>query len=161
MREVIQEEKNKIYISAIVIFWILFVFFILTIYLSIFSMYLTSYGFYSYLPLLSFFTGWKFLFVMLLQTILGIILVILASRAKLTKIYKAFLILTGSSAVFIFFSIISLAWIVHSLYIALFGESLNTGWVANGTIILFQLVFLVGAIGSIVLIAMKKVIVKE
>ena len=161
MRQVIQEEKNKIYISTILIFWILFVFFILTTYLSVFSMYLTSYGFYSYLPLLSFFIGWKFLFVMLLQTILGIILVILASRAKFTKIYKAFLILTGSSAVFIFFSIISLAWIVHSTYIALFGENLNNGWVANGTIILFQLAFLVGAIGSIVLIAKKKVIVKE
>ncbi len=156
-----QVEKNRINISAIVIFWILSALFILTTYLSIFSMYLTSYGFYSYLPFFSFFIGWKFLFVMLIQAILGIILIILASRAKFIKILKAFLILTGSSAVFIFFSIISLAWIVHGLYIALFGQSPDAGWVANGTVILFQLAFLVGAIGSIVLLTKKDVIVKE
>lgn len=157
----IQVEKNRINISVIIIFWILFVFFILTTYLSIFSMYLTSYGFYSYLPFLSFFIGWKFLFAMLIQAILGIILIILASRKKYIKNLKAFLILTGSSAVFIFLSIVSLAWIVHNLYIALFGESSNTGWIANGTVILFQLVFLVGAIGSMVLLKKKDVIVKE
>lgn len=157
----IQEEKNKIYISTIVIFWIIFALFILTTYLSIFNMYLTSYGYYSYLPLLSFFIGWKFLFIMLMQTFLGVILIILTSIAKFTKISKTFLIFTGSSAACIFFSIISLSWIVHSLFIQLFGESSNSGWAANEIIILFQLAFLVGAIGSIVLIAKKKVIVKE
>ena len=156
-----QKEKNKIYLSTIVIFWIIFAFFILTTYLSIFSMYLTSYGFYSYLPLLSFFIAWKFLFVMLIQTFLGIVLIFLTSRAKFTKISKVFLIVTGSSAACIFFSIISLAWIVNGLFIGLFGENSNSGWAANGTIILFQLALLVGAIGSIVLIAKKKVIVKE
>jgi hypothetical protein len=72
-----------------------------------------------------------------------------------------FLILTGSSAVFIFLSIVSLAWIVHNLYTVLFGENPYTGWIANGTVILFQLAFLVGAIGSIVLLTKKDVIVKE
>ena len=105
IREKMQEEKNKIYISTLVIFWITFAFFILTTYLSIFSMYLTNYGYYSYLPLLSFSIGWKFLFVMLLQTFLGLALIILASRAKLTKILKAFFILTGASAACIFFSL--------------------------------------------------------
>ena len=157
----IQVEKNSINISAIIIFWIIFAFFILTTYLSIFSMYLTSYGFYSYLPLLSFFIGWKFLFVILIQAILGIILIILASRGKFIKNLKAFFILTGSSAVIIFLSIVSLAWIVHNLYIVLFGENPNTGWIANGTVILFQLAFLIGAIGSIVLLTKKDVIVKE
>ena len=152
-----QEEKNKIYISTLVIFWITFVFFILTTYLSIFSMYLTSYGYYSYLPLLSFFMGWKFLFVMLLQTFLGLALIILASRAKLTKISKAFLILTGSSAACIFFSINTFGWIVYMLFIKLFGESSKSGWVVNGVVILFQLTLLVGAVSSIVLIAKKKV----
>jgi len=156
-----QVEKNRINISIIIIFWITFVFFILTTYLSIFSMYLTSYGFYSYLPFLSFFIGWKFLFVILLQAIMGIILIVLASKGKFLKNLKAFLILTGSSAVFIFLSIVSLAWIVSNLYTVLFGENPNTGWVANGTVILFQLAFLVGAIGSIVLLTRKDVIVKE
>ena len=153
--------KNKIYISTILIFWIIFAFFILTTYLSIFSMYLTSYGYYSYLPLFSFFIGWKFLFVMLIQAFLGIALIFLASRAKFTKISKAFLIIMGSSAACIFYSIISLSWIVHGFFIELFGESSNSGWAANGTIILFQLILLVGAIGSMVLIAKKKVIVKD
>jgi len=152
-----QVEKNRINISIIIIFWITFVFFILTTYLSIFSMYLTSYGFYSYLPFLSFFIGWKFLFVILLQAIMGIILIVLASKGKFLKNLKAFLILTGSSAVFIFLSIVSLAWIVSNLYTVLFGENPNTGWVANGTVILFQLAFLVGAIGSIVLLTRKDV----
>ena len=109
-------------------------------------MYLTSYGFYSYLPLFSFFIAWKFLFVMLIQTFLGIVLIFLTSRAKFTKISKVFLIVTGSSAACIFFSIISLAWIVNGLFIGLFGENSNSGWAANGTIILFQLALLVGAI---------------
>jgi hypothetical protein len=156
-----QVEKNRINISVIIIFWITFVFFILTTYLSIFSMYLTSYGFYSYLPFLSFFIGWKFLFFILIQAILGIILIVLASKGKFIKNLKAFLMLTGSSSVFIFLSIVSLAWIVHNLYTVLFGENPNTGWVANGTVILFQLAFLVGAIGSMVLLTKKDVIVKE
>jgi hypothetical protein len=98
---------------------------------------------------------------MLIQAILGIILIILASRKKFIKNLKAFLILAGSSAVFIFLSIVSLAWIVHNLYIVLFGESPNAGWIANGIVILFQLTFLIGALGSIVLLTKKDVIVKE
>jgi len=156
-----QVEKNRINISVIITFWAVFAFYILTTYLSIFSMYLTSYGFYSYMPLLSFFVGWKFLLVMLIQAILGIILIILASRGKFFKNLKTFLILTGSSAVLIFLSIVFLAWIVHNLYIVLFGQNPNTGWVANGTVILFQSIFLSGAIGSIVLLTKKDVNIKE
>jgi len=148
-----EDKKNKIYTSILVILWITFAFFILTTYLSIFGMYLTSYG---YLP--SFFIGWKFLFVMLIQAFLGLALIILASIAKLTKIFKAFLILMGSSATCILFSIISFGWIVYSLFIKLFGESSKSGWVVNGVVILFQLALLVGAVGSVVLIAKKKVI---
>ena len=147
-----EDKKNKIYTSILVILWITFAFFILTTYLSIFGMYLTSYG---YLP--SFFIGWKFLFVMLIQAFLGLALIILASRAKLTKILKGFFILTGASAACIFFSIISFGWIVYMLFIKLFGESSKSGWVVNGVVILFQLALLVGAVGSIVLIAKKKV----
>ena len=157
----VQVKKNRINNSVIMIFWTLSAFFILTTYLTIFSMYLTGFGFYSYLPFISFFTGWKFIIVILIQAVLGIILIILASRGKFIKDLKVFLILTGSSAVFIFFSIVSLAWIVHNLYIVLFGENPNTGWIANGTVILFQLAFLIGAIGSIVLLTKKDVIVKE
>jgi len=156
-----KEEKNKIYISTLVIFWILFALFILTAFLSIFSMYLTEYDYYLYLPFFSFFIGWKFLLVMLIQSSLGIALIIIASVAKFTKISKAFLILVGSSTACIFFSIIFLSTIVYSLFIAIFGESYNSGWAANGTIILFQLAFLIGAIGYMVLSAKKKVIIKE
>jgi len=156
-----QEENNKIYISTIIIFWTVVAFFILTTYLSIFSMYLTSYGFYSYLPLLSFFVGGKFLLVMLVQTLLGIALIILTSMAKFTKISKVFLIITGSSAAGIFLSIVSLAWIIQGIFVGLFGEGSNSGWVANGIVILFQLGLLVGAIGSMILMAKKKIIVKE
>jgi len=156
-----QEENNKIYISTIIIFWTIVAFFILTTYLSIFSMYLTSYGFYLYLPLLSFFVGGKFLFVMLVQALLGIALIILTSMAKFTKISKAFLITAGSSAAGILFSIISLAWIIQGIFVGLFGEGSNRGWVANGIVILFQLALLAGAIGSMILIAKKKIIVKE
>ena len=85
-------------------------------------------------------------------------MIILASIAKLTKISKVFLILMGSSADCIFFSIISFGWIVYILFINLFGESSKSGWVVNGVVILFQLALLVGAVGSIVLIAKKKVI---
>ena len=157
----VKEEKYKIYISTIVIFWVLFACFILSTYLSIFSMYLTSYGYYLHLPLFSFFIGWKFLFVMLIQTFLGIALIILASIEKITKISKAFLILSGLSAACIFFSIVSFGSIVYSLFIKLFGESFQSGWAANGAIILFQLTFLIGAIGSIFLIAKKRVAFKK
>ncbi|MFZ3386764.1 MAG: hypothetical protein WA120_06275 [Candidatus Hydromicrobium sp.] len=40
----------------------------------------------------------------------------------------------------------------------MFGESSKSGWVVNGVVILFQLALLVGAIGSMVFIAKKKVI---
>jgi hypothetical protein len=123
-------------------------------------MYLTSYGYYSYLPLFSFFMGWKFLFVMLMQAFLGIALIILASIAKSTKISKVFLILMGSSAACIFFSIIFFGTIVYMLFIKLFGESSRSGWAANGITILFQLAFLLSAAGSLVLMAKKRVIVK-
>ena len=124
-------------------------------------MYLTSYGYYSYLPLLPFFVGGKFLFVMLIQVFLGIALIILALMAKFTKISKIFLIITGSSAACIFFSIVSLAWIIQSLFVGLFGESSSSGWAANGVVILFQIALLVGAIGSVVLIVKKKIQIKS
>ena len=44
------------------------------------------------------------------------------------------------------------------LFIKLFGESSKSGWVVNGVVVLFQLALLVGAAGSIILIAKKKVI---
>ena len=57
-----------------------------------------------------------------------------------------------------FFSIISFGWIVYMLFIKLFGESSKSGWVVNGVVVLFQLALFVGAAGSIILIAKKKVI---
>jgi hypothetical protein len=88
---------------------------------------------------------------------LGVALIILASIEKITKILKAFLIFYGLSAACIFFSIISFGLIVYSLFIKLFGKSCKNVWVANGTIILIQFTFLIGAIGSMVLIAKKRV----
>ena len=84
-------------------------------------------------------------------------MIVLALVAKFTKIYKTFLIITGSSAACIFFSIVSLAWIIQGIFAGLFGGGSNSGWAANGVVILFQVVLLAGAIGSMVLIAKKQI----
>jgi len=89
---------------------------------------------------------------------LGLTLLILTARAKLDKIFKSFLLLTGSSAVGVFVSIL-LHGVIYGLFILLFGEGF---WERIGipdepfffmmAIFVCPLAYLVGTVGSIVLI---------
>lgn len=144
------DRKNKIYISTVVIFWIIFAFFILMVSGMYFGM---------YLPFSNFFVGIP---VRVVLSLLGIALIVLAARARFTKISKAFFILTGSSALGIGLSI-DLHNLVYALFIKLFGESF---WAGMGdepvffilATIVCPIALLVGAIGSIILVAKKKII---
>jgi len=147
-----QEEKNKIYTSTLVIFWITFAFFIMVMA-----------GMYLYIvPYIGIITAVPFRAVL---SILGIVLIILAAKAKFTKIAKVFFILTGASALGIGLSI-DLHNLVYALFIKLFGESI---WGGMGdepvffilATIVCPLALLVGAIGSIILITKKKIIIKK
>ena len=146
------KEKNKLYISTLVIFWIIVAFFILAtsgMYLSI------------YLHFLVYFVS---LPSRVILSLLGIVLIVLAARARFTKISKAFFILTGSAELGFGLSII-LHNLVFALFIKLFGEGywdrVNIGdepvFFILATIIC-PLALLVGIIGSIILIARKKVL---
>ena len=144
-----QEEKNKIYTSILVIFWITFAFFIMVMA-----------GMYLYIiPYIGIITGIPFRAVL---SILGIVLIILAAKAKFTKIAKVFFILTGASSIGMGLSMI-LHNLVFALLIKLFGEGIWSGMGDEPVFfilatIVCPLALLVGAIGSIVLIAKKKVI---
>lgn len=148
-----EDKKNKIYISTVVIFWIIFAFFILMVSGMYFGM---------YLPFSNFFVGMP---VRVVLSLLGIALIVLAARARFTKISKAFFILTGSSALGIGLSI-DLHNLVFALLIKLFGEGIWSGMGDEPVFfilatIVCPLALLVGAIGSMVFIAKKKVIIKE
>jgi len=90
--------------------------------------------------------------------LLGLALIILTARAKLDKIFKSFLLLTGSSAVGVFVSIL-LHGAIYGLFILIFGEGF---WERIGipdepfffimAIFVCPLAYLVGTVGSIVLI---------
>jgi MFS family permease len=86
---------------------------------------------------------------------LGVTLLVLAARAKLTKMLKAFLLLTGASATGIPVFIV-LSNVVYGLFIYFFGPGF---WGGTGdepfffilAVLVCPVAFLVGAIGSIVL----------
>ena len=86
---------------------------------------------------------------------LGVTLLVLAARAKLTKMLKAFLLLSGASAVGLpVFAVLHNA--VYALFIYFFGADF---WGSMGdepfffvmAVLVCPIAFLVGAIGSIVL----------
>jgi hypothetical protein len=145
-----QEGKNKIYISTLVIFWLIFAFFILNL-LSMFAM-----------PLFGPYIQFVSIPLMVILPIIGIALIVLVSRVKFQKIAKAFFILTGSSAIGI-----TVFGVLHNLLFALliklFGEDFGARigdepvFFILATIVC-PIALLVGIIGSIVLIAKKKVI---
>jgi hypothetical protein len=143
-----KEEKNKIYISTLVIFWITFAFFIMVMA----GMYL------SFVPYISIISGVAFRVVL---SILGIALIILAAKAKFTKIARVFFILTGASAIGMGLSMV-LHNLVFALLIKLFGEGI-LGSMGDEPVffilatIICPLALLIGAIGSIVLISKKKI----
>ncbi len=72
-----KEKKNKIYISTLVIFWLIFAFFILNA-LSMYAM-----------PLFGQFNQFISIPSMVILPILGIALIVLVSRAKFTKACKS------------------------------------------------------------------------
>jgi len=145
------QKKNKVYISTLVVFWIIFAFFIL----MVAGMYLGM-----YLPFLPFMG----LPSIALISLLGIALIVLAAKAKFTKISKAFLILTGSASAGMGISVL-LHNLIFGLFIKLFGEGF---WERIGigdepvffilATMICPVAILVGAIGSIVFIARKKVL---
>ena len=144
-----QEEKNKIYISILVIFWLIFAFFIL----NVSSMWC--------MPLFGPFIQFISIPSMIILPTLGIALIVLAVRAKFIKISKAFFILTGSSAIGI-----TVFGVMHNLLFALliklFGEDFGARMGDEPVFfilatIVCPIALLVGVIGSIVLIAKKKV----
>jgi hypothetical protein len=144
-----KEEKNKIYISALVIFWIIFAFFIL--------MELMTFG----MPLFGIFINFIGIPSMVILPILGIAFIVLISKVKLQKISKVFFILTGSSAIGI-----PVFGILHNLLFAilikLFGEEFGARMGDEPVFfilatIVCPIALLVGITGSIVLITKKKV----
>ena len=142
-------DNNKIYLSVLVIFWLIFAFFILNI-LSMYAM-----------PLFGQFIQFISIPFMVILPILGITLIVLVSRAKFLKIVKAFFILTGSCAIGI-----TVFAVMHNLLFALliklFGEEFGARMGDEPVFfilatIVCPIALLVGIIGSIVLIAKKKV----
>jgi hypothetical protein len=93
---------------------------------------------------------------------LGLTLLILTARAKLDKLFKGFLLLTSASAVGFFVSIL-FHGVVYGLFILIFGEDF---WDRMGipdepvfflmALIICPIAYLVGTIGSIVLMLRRK-----
>jgi hypothetical protein len=143
-------KKNKIYISTLVVFWALFAFSITAV-LNFFVM-----NFFDLFCRILFYSS------AIALPCLGIALTVLAVKAKLTKTSKIFFILTGASAIGIVACSI-LHNLVYALFIILFGEGF---WAGIGdepvffilAVIVCPIVLLVGIIGSIVIIAKKKTI---
>jgi hypothetical protein len=144
-----KEKENKINISTLIIFWLIVAFFIVNA-LSMFAM-----------PLFGQFNQFISIPSMVILTVLGIALIVLVSRAKLQKLAKAFFILTGSAAIGI-----SVFAVLHNLLFALliklFGEDFGARMGDEPVFfilatIVCPIALLVGIIGSIVLIAKKKV----
>jgi cytochrome b561 len=146
------DNKNKINTSTITIFWVTLAFSILTI-LSIFIMnkfeiLISNYFFFS---------------LAIILTCLGITLIVFAKKAKITKISRAFFILTGSSAAGIVIGII-LHNLIYALFIKIFGEGF-WGAIDDEPVffifatIICPIALLIGIIGSIILISKKKIII--
>lgn len=145
-----EDKKNKIYISTLVIFWLIFAFFILNA-LSMYAM-----------PLFGPINQFMFIPLMVILPLLGIALIVLVSRAKFQKTAKTFFILTGSAAIGI--SVFAVLHnILFALLIKLFGEDFGARMGDEPVFfilatIVCPIAFLVGIIGSIVLIAKKRII---
>ncbi len=147
-----ENKKNKIYTSTMVIFWITLAFFIVTI-SNIFIM-----------NLIDLFNRYLFFAAAIILPCLGIALIVLAAKAKFTRISKVFFILTGASAIGMVVGSV-LHNLVYALFIKLFGEGF---WANLGdepvffifATIICPLALLVGIIGGIVLISRKKIILQ-
>ncbi len=142
------DKKNKIRISTLVIFWITFAFSILIL-SNVFFM-----------NLIGFFNRFLFYLSAFALPGLGIALIVLAVKANFVRISKAFFILTGAASIGMVVGAV-LHNLVYALLIKLSGEGFwgNMGdepvFFIFATIIC-PLALLTGLIGGIVLIAKKK-----
>ncbi len=142
--------KNKIDVATIVIFWLTFA----SAFLALLNIYVLNSLDIFYRPL--FYSAAAAL------PLLGIALIVLTLKANFTRISKAFFILTGASATGVVTGAI-LHNLVYALFIKLFGESF---WGAMGdepvffifAVIICPIALLAGTIGSIILIAKKRVL---
>jgi len=142
--------ENKVYTSTLVIFWIILAFSILTV-SNIFIM-----------NLIDLFNRYLFFSSAIVLSCLGIALIVLSAKAKITKISKAFFILTGASAAGMVVASV-LHNLVYALFIKLFGEGFWAGMGDEPVFFIFAtivcpLALLVGLVGSVVLIVKKKLI---
>jgi hypothetical protein len=141
-------EKDKLLISAVVLFWITFASFLM----MIAGMY------FNYI----FFAGFiSFSLFMIILAVFGIALIVLAKMAEITKISKVFFILTGASAIGMGLSVL-LHNLIYAVLIKILGGS---AWAKTGdepvffilATIVCPIALLVGVIGIIVLLARRKI----
>ena len=142
------DRKNKLLIPTVVVFWITFALFLMII-VGIY---------FNFIPYLGFISG---LFSMISLSVLGIALIVLAKMAEITKISKAFFILTGASAIGIGLGVL-LHNIVCVILIKMLGENAWTNMSDEPVFfilatIICPIALLVGVIGVIVLLAKRKV----
>ena len=145
-----QDKKNKIYIPAIIIFWIITALFILILFAMFVPFRVMNFG----------------MFVVPFQVLLfalGILLIVLAAKARFTKISKIFFILTGSAALGMGLSII-LHNLLYAFFIKFFSKNLQQSMMTGDEPFFFilatvvcPLILMAGVIGIIVLLAKKKV----
>jgi len=146
------DARNKIYTSMITVFWILLAFSVLAL-SNIFI-----------LNEFDLFNRYIFFASAVILTLLGIALIVLAAKAKINRISKAFFILTGSSAAGIVIGSV-LHNLVYALFIELFGKGFWAGMGDEPVFFIIALVvcpisLLAGIIGCIVLIARNKVVMQ-
>lgn len=140
--------KNKLFIPTAVVFWITFALFLMII-VGIY---------FNFIPYLGFISG---LFSMISLSVLGIALIVLAKMAEITKISKAFFILTGASAIGMGLGVL-LHNMVYAILIKILGENAWTNMSDEPVFfilatIICPIALLVGVIGVIVLLAKRKV----
>jgi len=144
-----ENQRNRLYRSTVVIFWLTFAFFVLAL-SNILIM-----------NMVDLFNRYLFFASGAVLPFLGIALIVLAAKAKITRMSKAFFILTGASAVGMVISSV-LHNLVYALFIKLFGEGFWSGMGDEPvffvlSVIVCPVALLTGIIGGIVLIAKKKV----
>jgi len=146
------DARNKIYTSMITVFWMLLALSVLAL-SNIFI-----------LNEFDLFNRYIFFASAVILTLLGIALIVLAAKAKINRISKAFFILTGSSAAGIVIGSV-LHNLVYALFIELFGKGFWAGMGDEPVFFIIALVvcpiaLLAGIIGCIVLIARNKVVMQ-
>ncbi len=142
-----QINSQKINIGIILVFWLIFTFFIINT---------SNIWFWQYFEPLARYVS---IFLIFAFPVLGIALIILAAKVQTTKAIKAFLILTGSSAIGI-----ALFGVLHNLFYVFlikffanrFGNDFDEAVFFTLATVICPLALLVGIIGTIILIYRKR-----